>query len=258
MCDIKPGSIFMRTNNIIFVMFLCLMMANSSINADQHEFVEVEENAEEEAIIQADIVLIGASYLHHWELEKLSCASVYNVGIDGNQSTDMKNRFNQDAVALKPKGVVIWGFINDLHSQPKEDIAQTVSQIKNNFKLMVEQARRNDVVPVLVTEVTIAESKSLKWQFMSWLGELRGKQSYQKFINSNVMSINKWLREYASDNNLTILDFEQLLINDEGSRLDIYAQADGSHLTKSAYRLINRFARRILLKELIDGHNFCL
>ncbi|MCW9014598.1 MAG: GDSL-type esterase/lipase family protein [Gammaproteobacteria bacterium] len=216
------------------------------------------DNHEKESIDEDKIIIIGASYAKGWLINRLSCLKVVNKGIDGNQSFEIEQRFYEDAIKPQPKAIVIWGFINDLHANSKENITQTVGDIKRRIVSMVDTTKANNIVPVLVTEVTIAESKSLKWRIMSWIGKLRGKESYQHYINSNVQKINKWIREYATQNNILVVDLEKLLSNSEGSRKDGYYEADGSHISESAYQAIDRFAQQFLNKELVSKYGMCI
>lgn len=221
-----------------------------------HSALAIEMEAGQEK--SKDLIIIGASYARDWPLKSLECVTVINKGINADQVVNTRKRFTADVVNQHPEAVIIWGFINDLHANPKENIEQTVQNIKSSIEGMVDEAMANGIVPVLATEVTIAESQSLKWKVMAWIGKLRGKQSYQSYINGNVMKINEWIRELAGKKGLLLIDLEKILTNEQGNRIEGYAQDDGSHITRFAYDAITRYAKPLLIKDLVAKNNICL
>lgn len=206
---------------------------------------------------ERNIVIIGASYARSWPLQQVECLKVVNKSKDGEQSSEVNQRFEKDAFESDPEAVIIWGFINDLHRSPKEDIDKTKEIAKKNMMSMVEATLANNKIPVLATEVTLGISEGLKWQIMSFIGKLRGKVSYQEFINSNVLSVNNWMREYAKEKGLLILDIEKVLTNKKGNRKEGFAQIDGSHITELAYAAITREMTPVLETGLVNRNALC-
>src|SRR5688572_9545947 len=52
------------------------------------------------------MVIIGASYAAEWGNPKLPGYRVTNKGIDGQESSDLRARFERDVLALKPDTVM--------------------------------------------------------------------------------------------------------------------------------------------------------
>lgn len=216
---------------------VCLLQLSASVMAGptvQGEDFDTEENM---------VVLIGASYAQSWDIERIDGLKVVNVGIDGQQSFELLERFQRDVVDRKPRMVVIWGYINDIHRNPKNEIAATIQRAKESFEQMVEQARANGIDPVLVTEVTIRPRDDWTETIMGWIGSLRGKQGYQDFVNQHVRHLNVWLRSYAETEGLQLLDFEPLLADTDGRRQSDFATPDGTHINRAGYERLTNYTR---------------
>ncbi len=191
------------------------------------------------------LVIIGASYAKDWPIRSLDRYEVINMGVGGDTSSQMLTRFENDVLAQSPCGVIIWGFINDIFRSPPSEMKQTKETIKTNFQQMVEMATGVGVRVYMATEVSIRpESGVLNW-IRGLIGRARGRLSYQAQINHHVEDVNDWLRIYAAENDLVLLDFYSVLAGEAGSRKEEFASDDGSHLSVKAYDALSIF--------LIDG-----
>lgn len=197
-----------------------------------------------------DAVVIGASYAAGWKVENLAGLTFVNKGVGGQESSQMLARFERDVVALKPRYVIIWGFINDIFRAERADLAVRVAGTKNDLKAMVESARDSGIKPILATEVTTAEPAGMMNSLRGFIGRLRGKQSYARFVSNEVTAVNDWMRSYASEHAIPLLDIEQLFADEDGLRKRDYTAEDGSHITEVGYRTLTEYAERHL-PELI-------
>lgn len=197
-------------------------------------------------------ILIGASYAQSWPIDELGGYRITNVGIDGQQSSELLERFRRDVLSRKPDAVIIWGFINDIHRNPKDQIEQTRKRVRENFTKMVELAQARGIRPILVTEVTIRPPAGLSEKVMGWLGKLRGKSSYQDFVNRNVRELNAWLRDFAARKNLLLLDFEPVIAGADGARDVRYVTPDGNHINQAGYEQLTRYARSRFRQQVHD------
>lgn len=190
----------------------------------------------------SSIVVIGASYAKGWSVKQLAGRPVINRGVGGQETHDLVARFERDVVAERPFAVIIWGFINDIFRSPPDALAARKETIKRNMTQMVEVARRNGIQPVLATEVTM-RGKASSWAdtAMSWIGKAMGKRSYADNINEHVQEINAWIRDYAKQQAIPLLDLQPVLADANGLRKKEYAKEDGSHLTEAAYDALTRY-----------------
>lgn len=197
------------------------------------------------------IVILGASYAGGWDLKSLGGVPVVNRGLDGEESTQMLERFERDVVAAQPRAVVVWGFINDIFRAPPEDIDAALGRIRENYTRMITRARTQGIEPILATEVTTVSRDSWTEAMMSWVGPLLGKESYQDRINRHVIEANSWLLDFAKQEGLIVLDFQRILADQNGRRRREFAQEDGSHITAAGYAALTAFAQAVLPEHLV-------
>lgn len=192
---------------------------------------------------QAAIVIIGASYAKALPINQLDGKQVINQGINGNQTHQMLERYKEDVIDLKPTSVIIWGFINDFNSNDISEADTTAIKIKDRFIEMVKLTKEANITPILATEVTMRQQEgSLIYSARSFIAKLRGKTPYHKVINASVQKTNDWLRNYAKQQGIQILEFGPALADDSGDRAKQYAQEDGSHITAAGYEVLRKIA----------------
>ena len=187
------------------------------------------------------VVIIGASYAQDWSIESLAGYRIINKGVGGNQSFEMLSRFRSDVVDIHPVSVVIWGFINDIHRSPPEALKETTARIRRSYMEMIEEADRHGLRVIVATEVTLPQPEG----FVNWLAGLanrvRGKIDYRSMVNSQVLEVNAWLREFARSRDILVLEFQETLSDASGWRRHEYAMADGTHLTSEAYDALTQY-----------------
>lgn len=188
------------------------------------------------------LVVIGASYARGWAGFSPGNFTIVNKGVAGEQSSQMLTRFKKDVIDERPDAVIIWGFINDIFRSSQEGIDPTLEGTRRNISKMVDLARANGIKPVLATEVTIRRRSGVQETIASWIGRIKGKEGYQEYVNRHVLRTNQWIREYALEQRIPLLDFQPLLSDGEGRRKPEYAMEDGSHLTASAYARLSQYA----------------
>lgn len=189
------------------------------------------------------IVLLGASYVRGWNLQEIAGYRVINKGVNGEQSFEMLSRFDRDVIAVNPRAVIIWGYINDIFRSEKANLKVNMDAARENLRKMVFTAREHSIHPILVTEVTICGRRGFREAAAALAGRLMGKESYQEYVNKHVRAFNEWLREYSRENNVALLDFEKVLAGETGARKREYAEADGSHISPQGYEKLNGYIR---------------
>jgi lysophospholipase L1-like esterase len=192
------------------------------------------------------LVILGASYAGHWGVSELPGFEVVNKGVGGEQSHEMLARFDRDVIGEGADTVLIWGHINNVHRAPNGDYAATVQRIKGDYQSMVARARSAGIDVILATEVTLTEAVGLIDRAAAFVGWLRGKQGYSARINEHVQTVNEWLRSYAAEQEIPLLDFEAVFDDGNGFRKREYTSEDGSHITQAGYEALTRYAREAL------------
>jgi lysophospholipase L1-like esterase len=189
------------------------------------------------------LVVIGASYAGGWNPERpIAGYRIVNKGVNGQQSFEMLARFEADVLGLKPDGVIIWGFINDVFRSDRAQIDHTLKRTRESILAMVQLAKKSGIMPVLATEVTIRRKDGWSEAFESMIGRVLGKSSYQDYINSQVVETNRWMSDTATREGILLLDLGAVLADREGVRRKEFAQPDGSHISKQGYEALTQYA----------------
>jgi lysophospholipase L1-like esterase len=193
------------------------------------------------------VLIVGASYAKHWDIAVIAGHNVINRGVAGSETGPMLERLEKDIRETKPAIVIIWGFINDIFRSKPEMLEGKIKQTKENIEKIIEITQEHGITPVVATEVTITSKKSWVDSIKSFVGSILGKKSYADYINKHVTKTNNWLRNYAAEKNVKVLDFERVLADENGERKKIYAVEDGSHLSKQAYDALTVYMQSISL-----------
>jgi uncharacterized SAM-binding protein YcdF (DUF218 family)/lysophospholipase L1-like esterase len=199
-----------------------------------------------EAGPRGSIVILGASYAGGWKPAPVAGLTFVNKGVAGQESWEMLARFDRDVVAERPRAVILWGFINDIHRAPKDRIGAAVTRARDSFVQMIAKARAAGIEPIVATEVTIRPIDSWSETVGAWVGWATGKTSYQDVVNGQVIETNAWLKDLAKREGLLVLDLLPVLSDDRGVRRKAFAKPDGSHITPEGYATLDAYARPIL------------
>ncbi len=196
------------------------------------------------------MVIIGASYVKGWPIRDIGAFKVINKGVNGNQSFEMLARFREDVIANKPQMVVIWGFINDIFGSKRENIQTTLEKIKENYQQMVKISNDHGVKAIITTEITVRPPESWKESMAGFVGKILGKESYQTYVNKHVVAMNDWIKEFAKENKLLLLDFQTVLSDTKGIRKKEFAAKDGSHISPEGYEALTLYTKNHLGRAL--------
>lgn len=194
----------------------------------------------------APIVLLGASYAGGWRLPQIAGRSVINKGVQGQESWELLNRFDQDVVAVRPSAVILWGYINDVFRSPREKVDDATARARQSFEQMIAKARASGIEPIVATEVTIRSKDEWGEWAASWIGWAMGKQSYHAYINGHVLALNDWLRGLAKREGLLLLDLQPVVSDGTNERRKGMAKEDGSHITPPGYDALTAYAVPVL------------
>lgn len=199
------------------------------------------------------LTIVGASYAAGLREPKVPGFVVTNKGVAGEQSSELLARFERDVVAHSPDAVLIWGHINDLFRSPNDRRKQASMKVRENFRAMHEKARAAGIQVLFATEVTITVSDSWIDELRDLIGTILGRENYQANINRHVREVNEWMRGYADEQNLILLDFEKAVDSGNGSRRADFSDPDGSHISPAGYEALTRYMIGALTKAAPTG-----
>ena len=209
-------------------------------------FLLMTQTVSAEAAAPARLTIIGASYAAGWGSPPLPGYIVTNKGVGGEDSSQVRARFARDVVAGRPDAVLIWGHINDIHRAAPGKVEEVKQRAKDNYRAMHAEAKAAGIKVLLATEITFSVGDGFFDGIMDAIARLRGKQNYRVMVNGHVKDVNVWLREYARQNQLQLLDLERAVDSGNGSRREEYDDEDGSHVNATGYAALTSYAKGAL------------
>lgn len=152
------------------------------------------------------IVFMGNSITEGWSNFQPTFFDNYtriNRGISGQTTPQMVLRFRQDVLQLQPKIVVILAGTNDI-AQNTGPI--TLDEIAGNIFTMCELAKQNHIQIIICS---VLPALDYPWR--------TGLEPAQKIIE-----LNKKLKKYAFENNITYVDYFSAMVDDKNGLLAKY------------------------------------
>ncbi|MBP1761030.1 MAG: lipolytic enzyme [Firmicutes bacterium] len=169
------------------------------------------------------IVCLGDSITYGWPwgpevswttmLENVIDAEVINRGIPGNTTSQMMERFDKAVLKANPTHLIIMGGINDIVWQESFD------RIVWNLRAMAEKAAEHDIKVIFGMPTAVDD----------------------EYIEKLTQRIRNWIKEYADQQGMPIIDFHMAFFSQNGQILTELLNADGAHPTKEGYKAM--FAR---------------
>jgi lysophospholipase L1-like esterase len=187
------------------------------------------------------IVILGASYANAWPITRIAGLPVVNAGVGGNETRDMFARFETDVLAKRPTHLLLWGFINDYSRNRPDKYPEVARLIEQRFTQMVDLAQARGIRVALATEVTLPAATSFHGELLAAVYRSLGRQGYADRINHEVMKSNQWVKAFARERGLPLLDLQAALAPKGFYRQRQYSLPDGSHLTTAAYTALTAY-----------------
>jgi acyl-CoA thioesterase I len=146
--------------------------------------------------------------------ERLPEVTVYNFGVPGDTTAQMIARFDQ-VLEVKPNFIIINGGVNDEEWISKNNLNHKVKTIETNIETMIKLAKEGGATPVLST-MTPASCYGVCGIIVK-------------------VQVNKWIKNYAKENSLKVIDFDAAVSKNNKIRQE-YDSGDGCHMNAKGYR----------------------
>jgi len=151
---------------------------------------------------------------------------VYNLGISGNTTEDLLERFDAEAEARNPDIVIFAIGINDSLSLDKDGLIK----FQKNISSLVNKAKKFTDKIIFIGLTSVDESRTT-----SYLSEETG----EAYNNQSIGEYDEIIKSFCEDNNLIFVDVLGLLINDA----DL---CDGLHPSSTGHqKLFERIKKEI-------------
>lgn len=183
------------------------------------------------------IVLLGASVGKKWKIENLPQRihnDKYTYEYVGVYSFDKTEQLQE--LLLRKEHIPDVIFIKECAAYFPGNLDHYKSLMQN----WIEACQESDIIPIPATVVPVIRSSSLQTRAKDVIKSILGKPRSTARL-SGLLAFNDWIRSYAAQNGLTVLDLEKALRisdSDRSLRLDLHS-GDGLHLNENSYRLLD-------------------
>jgi lysophospholipase L1-like esterase len=179
------------------------------------------------------VVFMGDSITDGWKLDEYFAGRPYiNRGISGQTTPQMLIRFRPDALALKPRAVLILAGTNDIAGNTGP---MTLEMIENNYASMADLAKANGIKVIFASVLPIHDYGKTK------MSERRAPEQ--------ILKLNEWLKGYCKAGGHIYLDYFSKMVDDKGM-LKAELANDGLHPNAEGYKIMAPLAESAIQQAL--------
>lgn len=184
------------------------------------DFAQLQHYQQANAELSSDpdrIIFFGDSITDFWSLSNcFQNQSYVNRGISGQTTSQMLIRFRPDAIALRPKAVILLAGTNDIAGNTG---STTIAQIQDNLMSIVELAKYHQIRMVLASLLPVSELVAVTRP------------------RDKIQALNAWMQNYCAENGYVYLDYHSHMVDDHGF-LRSHLSADGLHPNDTGYKIM--------------------
>lgn len=181
------------------------------------------------------VVFLGDSITDYWKLADYFPGKPYiNRGIDGQTTSQMLVRFQQDVIHLHPRVLIVLAGTNDIAGVTgrTRDV-----DLEANYGSMAELARAHHMAVVFASLLPVNNYTE------------DAKESYALRPGERILAINRWLRAYCDSNALVYLDYYSAMVDDKGM-LKRELSDEGLHPNPAGYKIMAPLAEKAIKTAL--------
>lgn len=144
---------------------------------------------------------------------------VKNAGVSGDRTDQMLARWDTDVLPYAPTVVTILGGTNDINQ------GIPAATTRTNIAAMVQRALDIGAKPVLITVPPRAQVAT---------------------YGAQIVALNAWLREFATNKNLLLLDYYSIVVNPATGAMQTSMDQDGTHPNSLGRKLFGQYVASTL------------
>ena len=214
--NITKYTIILVVTNALLIVAIFLLLISKSVPIVEKEYINVDNKHD---LKNENIVFLGDSITDWYPFEEMysNDIPIVNSGIAGYETTDILNRMDDLVYKFNPTKVFILIGTNDIKYE--EDDEQVVV---DNIKKIIKEIKKNRPnTKVYITSI-FPVNRELKYH------------AAEERYNGEILKINKGIKDYCKENNITYINMYDELIDSKGNLKKEYT-VDGLHLSKTGY-----------------------
>ena len=200
-------------------------------------------------------ILVGASIGEGWKFDELPA----RLGLD-DQSFMYISFFEKDAIkkvqsiASEGDRVILKLCAANFRVYDSSDSDDILEKYKSAFVRWSDSFKAISVEPVLATVIPITENLPAYYKMRKLIKKYILRQDGKRVNREGTVQVlsefNEWVREYATENKLRVLDLEKATI-EGGTKKYLRADlsTDGLHLNQNGYGKLDKLAVDFFMKE---------
>lgn len=214
--NITKYTIILVVTNALLIVAIFLLLISKSVPIVEKEYINVDNKHD---LKNENIVFLGDSITDWYPFEEMysNDIPIVNSGIAGYETKDILNRMDDLVYKFNPTKVFILIGTNDIKYE--EDDEQVVV---DNIKKIIKEIKKNRPnTKVYITSI-FPVNRELKYH------------AAEERYNGEILKINKGIKDYCKENNITYINMYDELIDSKGNLKKEYT-VDGLHLSKTGY-----------------------
>lgn len=214
--NITKYTIILVVTNALLIVAIFLLLISKSVPIVEKEYINVDNKHD---LKNENIVFLGDSITDWYPFEEMysNDIPIVNSGIAGYETKDILNRMDDLVYKFNPTKVFILIGTNDIKYE--EDDEQVVV---DNIKKIIKEIKKNRPnTKVYITSI-FPVNRELKYH------------AAEERYNGEILKINKGIKNYCKENNITYINMYDELIDSKGNLKKEYT-VDGLHLSKTGY-----------------------
>ena len=228
------------TNIVLILACLIAFQKLKTVYTDYRHFRSLPvgiSSASTSAAADNAVVLFGDSRVEKWTpLPMLAGRKVINAGVTGETTSEMRRRFDNDVLRLKPQSVIIQAGMKDLTASITRDIPTPLKLRERMFENLEYFVSTLTAAGTQVVITSIIPNKDLN---------LLRKLFWHPTLQQSVDSANLELQQLAEKHQAIWLDINNVFVDTNNTvRADLYR--DTLHIKSIAYLQINELLNELL------------
>lgn len=160
-----------------------------------------------------------------------------NRGISGNRVVDLKARWREDCLDLKPDLVSIMIGINDCWRRYDSNIPMSTEVFAENYREILEQTKNTLTADIVLCEPFL-------------LPVLEGQDKWREDLDPKIQAIRKLAREFQT----ILIPYDGIFAEASTRQKPSYWLYDGVHPTEAGHALIARAWLRTVFKRRFGAY----